>query len=139
MILDKHPACVPTDFINVEHVRSHFGVKVGPEITSAHVTSPEFWKHVRVPIQVNDLIEVVGPKLDMLLRVTVAGDGLILTRTLRHWEETRAEAKAATATKGKIGFIPGKGYRALGEDGTEIASGLSTKAEAEAALTKAVA
>jgi hypothetical protein len=54
-----------------DHIRGHYCVKVDGSVKLSDVTSPKFWRHIKA-LQVNDLVEVLSPTLDILLRVTVA-------------------------------------------------------------------
>jgi hypothetical protein len=133
MNLDKSPACDPLKLMPSDHIRPHYSVEVNPNLTLADVTVPSFWRHINMDnIPVHSLIEVISPTLDALLRVTTSGKGLLTTRVLRVWEE-----KAAAAKAGKITYLPAgakRGFRVTGENGEELAHGLTSRAEAEAFL-----
>jgi hypothetical protein len=136
MIPDISPACDPLKLQPAEHGRIPYLLKVDRSVKLEDVTSPKFWRHIK-HLNVDDEITIVSPILDVLLRVIVSGDGLTVTRTLRIWEEPQAEVKAAEAVKGRTAFIPGKGWRALRPDGTEISAGHASKAEAQTAIEAA--
>jgi hypothetical protein len=140
--LDPHPACDPANLFECGHVRAHHSVQVDPSITPEIARSPKFWRHVKT-LKVNDVIEVFNESFDALLRVTVAGDSLVVVRELRCWRADAAhEAKTSAQFKAKPGKrvefrIGKKRWVAINDDGSEHSSGHATREAAEQALGEA--
>jgi len=124
---DSSPACQPAKLQTPEYLHASWAVPVDSGVTLEAVSDPKFWVHVSDRIGVNDTIEVVSPTWDALLRVTVAGDGLIVTRVI-YTNAHDAPLVAEKPKKAGIGFVPGKGWRPHGS-----AQFYASRAEAEAA------
>ena len=133
MSLDKTLSCEPAKLMVPEHIHSSWCVIVGPEIKLSDVLSPRYWRYVK-NLKVNDIIEVISESFDAFLRVVVAGDSLVVVRTILATEvHAPADAKIGTGKAGKLAdYVPGKKWRALGTDGNVISSGHATREAAEA-------
>jgi hypothetical protein len=124
-----------------DFIHQHWCVSVDRDTKPSDVLSSRFWKGVAERLSANDTIEIVSEHFDALLRVTVSGDGLVVTRPIYIVEAgAAAERKIEAAGRARTEFVSGKKkWRALSEDGSEISSGHGTQAEPEAALSGAAA
>lgn len=140
----------PTKMRNAaEYVRTQHHVVVDPDHSLEDVTTPGYWAHHVDRLRVHDLIDVIGERFDVTLRVTDKGNGFVETRVLRKWLSEEPAAKLTDEEKAKIeasipdGYVidhtPKTGWRArLKDGGVEISRNHKSKVDAiQAALNHA--
>jgi hypothetical protein len=132
-----------------EYVRTQHHVVVDPDHSLEDVTTPGYWAHHVDRLRVHDLIDVIGERFDVTLRVTDKGNGFVETRVLRKWLSEEPAAKLTDEEKAKIeasipdGYVidhtPKTGWRArLKDGGVEISRNHKSKVDAiQAALNHA--
>ena len=134
----KKPVCHPDKLLTPDHIHQSWCLNVGPEVKRSDVLSPWFWRNAKL-LAVHDLIEVFSENFDALLRVTVAGENLVVVRPIYITEVAPPEAQNLAAPDGsRVEFLPGKKrWRAVAADGTEISSGHASREEAALAARAA--
>ncbi|NTF54418.1 hypothetical protein G6L12_05855 [Agrobacterium rhizogenes] len=132
----------PTKMRNAaEYVRTQHHAVVDPDHTLDDVLAPGYWAHHVDRLRVHDLIDVIGERFDVTLRVTGRGKGFVETRVLRKWEDDTPAAKLTDAERAAIeatipdGYVidhtPKTGWRArLRDGGEEISRNHKSKVEA---------
>lgn len=124
-----------------DYLRTQHHIVVDPDHTLEDVTTPGYWAHHVDKLRVFDLIDVIGERFDVTLRVTGKGNGFVETRVLRKWESDAPEAKLSDEERARIeasipdGYVidhtPKTLWRArLKDGGTEISRGHKSKVEA---------
>lgn len=132
----------PTKMRNsADYVRTQHHVKVDPSDTLEEVLTPGYWAHHVDRMREDDLIDVIGERFDVTLRVIGKGRGYVETRVLRKWVSEEPEARISDEERARIesmlpdGYVvdhtPKTGWRArLKDGGTEISRHHKSKIEA---------
>ena len=115
-----------------EFARQVWLIRVDPATTLEDLLNPGFWVHQTL-LSRGDLLEIVAHdnSFDILLRVTEIFGKVPAVRVLRSF--VSAEAETSGDVVEQVLSPDGVRWRAMAS-GQEIASGLASRAEAEAAL-----
>lgn len=101
----------PTKMRNAaEYVRTQHHAVVEPDHSLEDVLAPGYWQHHVDRLRVNDLIDVIGERFDITLRVTAKGNGYVETRVLRAWVSEEATAKMTDEERAAIEASIPDGY-----------------------------
>ena len=127
---------------SADYNRTYYHLTVSPDVSvKDDILRPGFWAHHAQNLQVNDLIDIVSADggLDMQVRVTGKGIGMVQMRVLRLWqreeqaqkpEETDIEVPAGY----KVNFAPKTLWRVMTEEpAMEISRNHKSKNEATSA------
>ena len=130
----------PDRFKTAEYVRTIFSATVASGTKLEEVEKPEYWSHVASKLQPGSRIEVSPEDATWLaeLYIVSCGRNWVKTCTLRFHElaESSPDEEVAAVAEYTIGWSgPIKKFRILrNSDKSEMKSGFTTKAEAQAWL-----
>lgn len=128
-----------------DYLRTYHQIKVGPEITVADILRPGFWAYHTNALRPDDLIDILSEDggLDMQVRVTGKGIGMVNVRPIRIWE--REDRMAVDPSEGAdddleapegytVNFAPKQRWRVMTNNPQQmISKDHMSKAEAIAA------
>lgn len=108
-------------------------IELPPDVSYEDLFAPEFWRLAAAKLSRLDEICVLGGKdstLDCTLRVTAVGAGYAVCRLIHRVVHEVPESDVQTP---EYAFVPGRRWCRLAADGSIVAGGFASRAEAEAA------
>lgn len=115
-----------------DYFRGYHHIQVPHTVTVADILRPGFWAHHVSNVNINDLIDIVSDDggLDMQVRVTGKGIGMVNVRPLRIWQdEARAvavdepDASDEEVPEGySVTFAPKQRWRVMTDNPPQIIS-----------------